>query len=63
MCKVCNVAKGAKILLEVIRSIPKKTLGPMLLKEYANTILQGRFEKVSITIGNKQFTEVKFKCD
>ncbi|WP_305926515.1 HNH endonuclease [Bacillus mycoides] len=63
LCKVCNVAKGAKILLEVIQSIPKKTLGPMLLREYANTIVQGRFEKVSITIGNKQFTEVKFKCD
>ncbi|PEO73171.1 hypothetical protein [Bacillus toyonensis] len=61
MCKACNIAKGKKILLEVIRSISGRMLGPMLLKEYANTIVQGRFEKVSITIGNKQFTEVKFK--
>ncbi|MGG0731719.1 hypothetical protein [Bacillus paramycoides] len=63
MCKACNIAKGKKILLEVIRSIPGEFLGPMLLKKYANAIVQHDFKKVSITIGNKQFTEVTFKRD
>ncbi|MDR4325855.1 hypothetical protein [Bacillus pseudomycoides] len=63
MCKACNIAKGKKILLEVIRSIPGRMLGPMLLKEYANAIVQHKFKKVLITIGNKQFTEVQFKYD
>lgn len=63
LCKACNIAKGKKILLEVIRSIPGEFLGPMLLKKYANAIVQHDFKKVSITIGNKQFTEVTFKRD
>ncbi|PFZ91888.1 hypothetical protein COF46_21380 [Bacillus pseudomycoides] len=63
LCKACNIAKGKKILLEVIRSIPGRMLGPMLLKEYANAIVQHKFKKVLITIGNKQFTEVQFKYD
>lgn len=61
LCKVCNVAKGTRILLEVIQLIPQTVLGPMLLKEIANVIGQGGFEKVPFTISGMQFTEVKFK--
>ncbi|WP_404292629.1 hypothetical protein LG276_19855 [Cytobacillus kochii] len=61
LCKGCNIAKNTKILIEVIKEVPRKTLGPMLLPQYANRIVEGFFEKVTITIGGKQFTEVKFK--
>lgn len=47
----------------MLRTIPRETLGPMLLKKYANAIVQHKFKKVLITIGDKQFTEVQFKCD
>jgi hypothetical protein len=62
LCKACNIAKGTKILIEVIESVPSKILGPMLLQEYAKPIAQRQFKKVSVTIGNKQYTEVKLKC-
>jgi hypothetical protein len=61
LCKGCNIAKGKRILIEVIRSIPNVVLGPMLLKKFANAIDQVKFEKVPITINGKPFTEVKFK--
>lgn len=61
LCKGCNIAKGTKILIEVIKEVPNKILGPMLLQEYANRITEGFFEKITITIGGKQFTEVKLK--
>ena len=60
LCKACNIAKADRILLEVIATVPREALKPMLLQEYANTIVQSRFEKAPVTIGNKQFIEVKF---
>jgi len=61
LCKSCNIAKGTKILIEAIKEVPSKTLGPMLMQQYAKRITEGFFEKITITIGGKQFTEVKFK--
>lgn len=61
LCKSCNIAKGNRILLEVIATVPRELLGPMLLKEFANRISKGRFEKVLVKIGDKLFTEVKLK--
>jgi len=61
LCKSCNIAKGTKILIEAIKEVPSKTLGPMLIHQYAKRIVDGFFEKITITIGGKQFTEVKFK--
>ncbi|KMY54942.1 hypothetical protein AC623_14195 [Bacillus sp. FJAT-27231] len=61
LCKGCNIAKGTKILIEVIKEVPNKILEPMLLQQYADRIVEGFFEKVTITIGGKQFTEVKLK--
>lgn len=61
LCKSCNIAKGIGILIEVIQSIPKSILAPMLLKEFADAIVKGAFEKVPFTIGGREFTEVKFK--
>lgn len=61
LCKPCNISKGNRILLEVIATVPREVLGPMLLKEFANRISKGRFEKVLVTIGEKLFTEVKLK--
>lgn len=61
LCKGCNIAKGTKILIEVIKEVPSKILGPMLLQEYAKRITEGFFDKVTVTIGGKQFTEVKLK--
>lgn len=63
LCKVCNIAKGAKILIEVIQSVPRDVLGPMLSKKYADRIVEGLFEKVLVTIGGKQFTEVKVQVN
>ncbi|WP_226640036.1 HNH endonuclease [Bacillus tropicus] len=63
LCVVCNRKKDKRIIFELIGKVPRHILGPMLLKKHANVIVQGRFEKVPITIGNKQFTEVKFKYD
>lgn len=61
LCKSCNIAKGTKILVEIIKDVPKQILGPMLLRDYANSIAQGHFTTVLVTIGSKQFTEVKIK--
>lgn len=61
LCKSCNIAKGTKILIEVIKEVPRKTLGPMLLEQYAKRIEEGFFEKLTIPIGGKRFTEVKLK--
>lgn len=61
LCKGCNIAKGTRILIEVIQSIPNVVLGPMLLRELANAIDEKNFKTVPITINSKQFTEVKFK--
>lgn len=58
LCKPCNIAKGTKILLEVIKDIPRKSLDPMLLREYAFLIAQKSFKTVIVTIGKKQFSEV-----
>ncbi|QEY22436.1 HNH endonuclease [Psychrobacillus sp. AK 1817] len=59
LCKRCNIAKADRILLEVIETVPNDVLGPMLLREYAKSIAQHLFETVKVTIGNKQYTEVK----
>lgn len=61
LCKACNIAKGTRILFEVIKEVPRKTLGPMLMQQFSKRIAEGFFEKVTITIGGKQFTEVKLK--
>ncbi|KGR91356.1 hypothetical protein CD30_05940 [Ureibacillus massiliensis 4400831 = CIP 108448 = CCUG 49529] len=61
LCKGCNIAKGTKILIEVIEIIPRKILGPMLLQEYAKPITQGSFDKVTVEIGRENYTEVKLK--
>ncbi|ASF29967.1 MULTISPECIES: HNH endonuclease [Bacillus amyloliquefaciens group] len=61
LCKGCNIAKGTRILIEAIAEVPADVLKPMLLQGYANTIAQRLFKKVSVTIGNKQYTEVKLK--
>jgi hypothetical protein len=61
LCKGCNIAKGTRILIEVIKEIPSNILKPMLLQEYTKPIAQGHFEEVKVTIGGKQFTEVKLK--
>lgn len=61
LCKSCNIAKGTRILKEVIQEVPGTILGPMLLSEYAKAIAQGRFKEVPVKIGEKQFTEVKIK--
>ncbi|GIN88445.1 hypothetical protein J6TS2_48310 [Heyndrickxia sporothermodurans] len=45
LCKPCNVAKADRILFEVIKTVPKEALGPMLLKEYADAIGQGHLIK------------------
>jgi hypothetical protein len=59
LCVSCNRAKDKRIILELIIKVPKYVLGPMLLKEYANAINQGEFDKVPISINGKEFTEVK----
>lgn len=59
LCKACNIAKGTKILLEVLASMPKEVLAPMLLQNYASEIANRLFDKLAITIGGKSFTEVK----
>ncbi|MFS0820710.1 hypothetical protein [Bacillus sp. 1P02SD] len=51
LCKSCNIAKGTKIIIEVIKEVPSQILGPMLLQQYAKRIVEGLFEKVTITIG------------
>lgn len=61
LCKSCNIAKGTRILLNVIGTIPGSDLGPMLLREFAKAIEQGEFYQIPITIYGKQFTEVKVK--
>jgi hypothetical protein len=61
LCKGCNIAKGTRILIEVIKEIPSKTLAPMLLQEYAESIAQRGFNTVTVMIGRKQYTEVKIK--
>ncbi|WP_430905210.1 hypothetical protein [Planococcus halocryophilus] len=59
LCKGCNISKGARILIEVIREVPRDILGPMLSLEYAQPIAQKRFTKGTITIGNKQYSDVR----
>ncbi|PEF62031.1 hypothetical protein COJ93_11660 [Bacillus anthracis] len=61
LCKSCNIAKGTKILFEVITEIPLKILGPMLSPEYANPIARKLFKEESIMIGTKQYKEIKLK--
>jgi hypothetical protein len=61
LCKGCNIAKGTRIIIEVIKEISSANLEPMLLQEYAIQIKQGLYEKVTVPIGGKLFTEVKLK--
>lgn len=61
LCKSCNVAKGTRIIIEIIKDVPRHILGPMLLGKHAKKIVQGSFITVPVTIGGKQFTEVKIK--
>ncbi len=63
LCKRCNIAKGARVLIEVIQSIPKDVLGPMLLRELAHKIVEGAYEKVPFKVGERVFTEVRFKME
>lgn len=59
LCKSCNIAKADRILFEVIKTVPSNVLGPMLSKEYADKIGQHRFERITVPIGGKLFTEIK----
>ncbi|MEK4081285.1 HNH endonuclease [Solibacillus sp. FSL K6-1126] len=61
LCKGCNIAKGTRILKEVIREIPSEVLVPMLLEEYAKPFAQSFIDEVKVSIGGKLFTEVKPK--
>lgn len=57
--KACNIAKGTRILIEVIESISSKILGPMLLQEYAKPIAQCNFITKTGMIGKEPYTLVK----
>jgi hypothetical protein len=61
LCKGCNIAKGTRILLEVITDIPSEIVTPMLLQKYATPFAKKCYESVTVTIGRKLFTEVKPK--
>ncbi|MGE7683892.1 hypothetical protein [Peribacillus simplex] len=61
LCKGCNIAKGTRILLEVITDIPSEIVIPMLLQKYATPFAKKHFKSVTVSIGGKLFTEVKPK--
>ncbi|MED3821996.1 HNH endonuclease [Priestia megaterium] len=59
LCASCNIKKGKRMIIDLIEKVPKKVLGNMLIKEYAQAIVQQLFKKVPVTINGKQFTEVQ----
>lgn len=61
LCKSCNAAKGTRILLEVIKNVPKDILEPMLSNNYARPIANKDFERKIVKIGGSEFTEIKAK--
>ncbi|WP_214697241.1 HNH endonuclease [Exiguobacterium sp. s160] len=58
LCKTCNVAKGTKILIEVIKVVPRDILGPMLLNSLQQRIMGTNFIEKKSKVGDKLFTEI-----
>ncbi|WP_163529263.1 HNH endonuclease [Halobacillus ihumii] len=61
LCGPCNMKKGNRIIMELIRKVPKHILGGMLSKKYAEAIVKGRYEKKPFSISGKHYIEVIVK--